>query len=141
VRNFLKGIGPGRRQHIKDVTFTLREVKGDRTVPNQATTLLGQCHRLKKLKIILEYDSVLSWYSHNLLRTAGMKKLREIRGCEEVNVEQAPLAPIHVQRGYDPTFTEEEVVRYEEVLRDELCREKEEVVEAVKEIVIEEEED
>jgi hypothetical protein len=141
VRNFLKGVGPGRRQHIKDVTFTLREVKGDRTIPNQATTLLGQCHRLKKLKVILEYDSVLTWYNHNLLRTAGMKKLRKIRGCEEVNVEQAPLDPWVVRRGYETTFTEEEVERFKEVLRGELCREKEAAVEVVKEIVIEEEED
>lgn len=92
VFKVLKGLGPGRRQHIKNVTFILRELTYDRRISNKATTLLTQCHNLKKLTVILEYDSVLTLFSHNPMGAAGVKKLREIRGVEEVNVCQGDMA-------------------------------------------------
>ena len=77
-----------------------------------------------------------------MLRTAGMKKLREIRGCEEVkvNVKQKPSNP-RAWSGELSGFTMEELQRFEAVLRRELCMPKEAVVEDTKEIVIEDEED
>lgn len=80
---------------------------------------------------------MLTLFSHNPLRAAGVKKLREIRGLEEVNVGQGDMA---VKRNCVKTFTEEDVRSFERVLREELCRAKEEVVEVVDEIVVEEEE-
>jgi hypothetical protein len=137
VSKVLKGMGPGRRQHIKDVTFTLQDLGCDNTHPGRGATLLAQCN-LKKLKVFVNSKSVRTLFTHNLLRAAGVKKLREIRGCEEVHVEQSPLINYS---SYEPKFTDEDIKEFEDVLREELCQQREQARDVLKEIVVEEEDE
>jgi len=139
----LRIIGPGRRQHIKDVTLTLEDISSDNKQPGNAAKLLVQCN-LKRLKIIVNRNTVRTMFTRNLFRAAGVKKLREIRGCEEVAVQQVSytwLTPGTLRYYYQPQellYPEEHVKEFHAVLKAELCQAREQVREVVKEIVVEE---
>ena len=126
----LRNIGPIRRQFIKDVEFLLYEVNDDKKISNMAMEMLSRCKALRTLTVqIIHRSANLSSpfptqvfplrANPNILRAAGIKKLREIRGCTEVNVAEVdPVNEKERQSGY----TSEQVKELESVLKEELCR-------------------
>jgi hypothetical protein len=114
-----------------------RGVIDDGKQPSRATTLLGECN-LRKLKVVVNNNTGTTVFRHNLLRVPGVKRLRDIRGCQEVCVEQTQLTIDEIRWGYQLRYTDEQVETFQKVLRAELCQEREQAREVVTEIVVEE---
>ena len=110
---FLKESGQNRIQYIKSISF---ELLGDTINRNQAAELY-QCTNLKKLGINLS-QGFMGLDAKNPLQGGGVAKLRGIRGCQEVRVNRR-LPPMYKTV---PWITRLE--KFENVLKEELCRER-----------------
>ena len=88
VESWLHNMGPEGRKFVKNIIFVLCELLGDKRRTNMAMELLCRCKGLRSLTIELPYDMIGHRNFPNILVMAGVKKLREIRGCMEVHVIQ-----------------------------------------------------
>jgi hypothetical protein len=131
---FLKNIGAKRRPFVKNIAVTLELVPElglknmGSNIPTAAMALLCQCGPLKKLTV-----HPMRPLGGSFLRVAGVKKLRELRSCKELHVDKNWA--VGAQQG---GFAAAAMDEFERVLREEICREPETLVEMQARIAAEE---
>jgi len=77
---------------------------------------------------------------HSLHRVAGVKNLREIRGCEAVHVERSPFQYPKTSWLNGPRYTIEQFESFQSLLRKQLCQGREQVREVIERIIVKEDE-
>jgi hypothetical protein len=98
--DFLSGIRDYQRQFIREIHFIIGSFS-DKRHEKKAMKLLRQCTSLRRLDAV-----VLQSYmgEPSSLESAGIKELKKLRGCKEINLSLRRLS-VEGRFGIHPNFS------------------------------------